>query len=152
MNKKMIGIIVVVIICVGIFTAINISKDKGNVAPTYSNKIEKENNTKNEISNELNNETSNNTEDEKETNTINEEKTENEKIDTSKDNQNTETNENKAKRIVKSDWGEDDSIYYSYDGLNSNGDCIICVRDKATTKALCWYHVNVENETFEIKY
>lgn len=152
MNKKIIIIVVIIVVFIGIFTAVKISKDEGNAQTVYSNKTEEVKNTENEIANEVNNETNNNIENEAVNNVIDEEKNENEETDTNKETQNAESNEAKAKRIAKNDWGEDDTIYYSYDGTDSNGDYIICVRDKSTTKALCWYHVNVEAETFEVKY
>ena len=65
--------------------------------------------------------------------------------------ENKENPEEKAKNIVKENWGEDDSVYYSYDGINSEGKYIICVRDKATTKALYWYYVDIETGAFDIK-
>ena len=65
--------------------------------------------------------------------------------------ENNQKPEEKAKNIVKENWGEDDSVYYSYDGINSEGKYIICVRDKATTKALYWYYVDVETGAFDIE-
>ena len=53
----------------------------------------------------------------------------------------------KAIDIVKEDWGPDTSVYFAQDGTK-NGKYIICVRDKASTAALAWYTVNVEDGTF----
>lgn len=50
----------------------------------------------------------------------------------------------KAMDIVSKDWGEDDSVYFSHDGQNNNGEYIICVRQQSTTNALAWYIVNAE--------
>lgn len=149
MNKKIVIIVVIIVVFIGIFTAVKISKDERKTQTVYSNKAEEAENVENEIANEANNEI---IENETVNNVPDEEKDEDEDINTNKETQAMETNKDKAIRIVKNDWGEDDTIYYSYDGFDSNEDYIICVRDKATTKALCWYHVNVETETFEIKY
>lgn len=64
---------------------------------------------------------------------------------------NTESNEEKAKKIVQNNWGDDNLVYYSYDGIDANGRYIICVREKSTTKALYWYYVDVETGTFDIE-
>lgn len=64
---------------------------------------------------------------------------------------NNESKEEKAKKIVQENWGEDDTVYYSYDGIDANGRYIICVREKSTTKALYWYYVDIETGTFDIE-
>lgn len=62
-----------------------------------------------------------------------------------------ENGEEQAKQIVQKDWGEDDTVYYSNDGLATNGDYIISVRDKQTTKQIAKYIVNVSKGTFKIE-
>lgn len=62
-----------------------------------------------------------------------------------------EDNKEKAINIVKENWGTDDTVYFSFDNIDSNGKYIVCVRDKATTKALHWYTVDVKTGTFEIE-
>ena len=55
-----------------------------------------------------------------------------------------------AKRIVKENWGEDDSVYFYHEGI-INDKHVVSVRESSTTKALYWYYVDVETGTFEIK-
>ena len=59
--------------------------------------------------------------------------------------------EEQAKQIAKDNWGEDDTVYFSYDGKDENGRYVICVREKETTKALYRYYVDVETGTFDIE-
>lgn len=98
----------------------------------------------------------------KETNTIEEEKKDeedkedkqNEAEEKKEENKNTSSEDDpveQAKEIVQNNWGEDDSVYYSYDGLDKDGRYIICVRDKSTTKALFWYYVDIETGSFDIE-
>ena len=56
-----------------------------------------------------------------------------------------------AKEIVQNNWGEDDSVYFSYDGKDDEGNYIICVRDKNSTKALYFYYVDVESGSFDVR-
>ena len=62
-----------------------------------------------------------------------------------------ENGEAKAKKIVQNDWGTDDTVYFSMDGLATNGDYIISVRDKQTTKQIAKYIVNTTKGTFKIE-
>lgn len=54
----------------------------------------------------------------------------------------------KAIYIVKKDWGKDDTVRFDYDGTTNNGDYVIAVHEKSTTKALAWYTVNVKTGVF----
>ena len=65
--------------------------------------------------------------------------------------ENANSDEEKAIILVKANWGEDDTVYFSNDGKNSDGKYVICVRDKSTTKALAYYEVDVEDESFTIR-
>lgn len=148
MNKKIVIYIIIIIVLIigGIFTAKKIS-EKGSNVPVSTNttgknesKPENEVNNVNEV-NEVN-----------ETNEVTNETTENNTNTTKPDNTNAnQAPEEKAKELVKLNWGEDDSVYYSYDGKDENGNYIICVRKKDTTKALYWYYVDIETGTLEIK-
>ena len=53
----------------------------------------------------------------------------------------------KAKNIVSADWGEDTSIYFSSEKIEE-GIYDIYVREKATTKSLYRYTVDVNKGTF----
>ena len=138
-KKILYVIIIIVLIIAGINVAKKIleeSKTKPTVTNNIYNEIKQENNVKEE----------NNTL--KPENVVEEENKQEEKPQELESNQKPEE---KAKNIVKENWGEDDFVYYSYDGINSEGKYIICVRDKATTKALYWYYVDIETGTFDIE-
>lgn len=138
MNKKVLmylGAIIIVII-VAVICTCKIFK-KAESVPTVTD-VNDVNNMTNEIEKKKENQNVNSSE----TEIKNEDK---------KENKNTsESKEEKAKKIVQDNWGEDDTVYYSYDGIDANGKYIICVREKATTKALYWYYVDVDSGTFEI--
>ena len=134
--KKIIYIIIIVLfIMTGVFIAKQLFRESEEIA-TLSNSI---------IENGVN-EAELNSVIEPENNVI-ETEPEEQKVN----NTNIVNKEEKAKKIVEENWGEDDSVYYSYDGKDENGNYIICVRDKATTKALFWYYVDVDAGTFDIK-
>ena len=137
MNKKIIYIIVIIVLIVaGIFVAKQISE---------------ENETTQTGANTLNN-TSKTTEqnDVEENNTVapEENEIENNTVETGTSELSPEE---QAKQIAKDNWGEDDTVYFSYDGKDEKGRYIICVREEATTKALYWYYVDVETGTFDIE-
>ena len=137
MGKKILYIVIIIALVVaGIFVAKQMSEEK-EATQTGANTIK--NTTKNNEQNEVK---ENNTI-ETEVNEIENNVVENETI--------TEIDpEEQAKQIVKENWGEDDSVYFSYDGVK-DGKHVVCVREKDTTKALYWYYVDLETGTFEIK-
>lgn len=59
--------------------------------------------------------------------------------------------EEKAKQLAKDNWGEDDTVYFCYEEKNSEGRYVISVRDKATTKALEWFYIDIETGTIDMK-
>lgn len=133
MKKTVVYILaVIIVIIIGILLAVKVTNDF-KVKPTSSNNIISNNETNNVIANEVNNENNNYIE-----NYI-EENTEPEK---------TKTDLEKAIDIVKEDFGDDSNVYYAQDGKTSNGEFIICVRDKNSTAALAWYTVNIEDGTY----
>lgn len=139
MSKKLwiyLGAVIIIIITAVIYTCKIFNKAK--LVPTVTD-IQDVNNMTNKI------------EEEKETTNSSKEENKDEKEIENKEEAKEESNEEKAKKIVQNNWGEDDTVYYSYDGIDSNGNYIICVREKATTKALYWYYVDVETGSFEIK-
>lgn len=140
MNKKILYFIIIIfLIIAGIFVATKITendKTKPVVANTlnYTNKTDK----KNDI---------------EENNTLETEQNEivNDVVNNELKTENTETTpEEQAKQIVKENWGEDDSVYYSYDGIK-DGKHVVCVREASTTKELYRYYVNIETGTFDIE-
>lgn len=64
--------------------------------------------------------------------------------------QKQETDKEKAINIAKKDWGTDNSVYFSFEGLN-NGKYTVSVRDANTTRAIRYYHINIETGRFEIE-
>ena len=142
MSKKILYVIIIIVL---IITGINVAKnmnEEQKTKPTITNTINSENKTNEEnVVNEENNII-------KPENIVTEENKQEEK---QQELENIQNPEEKAKAIVKENWGEDDSVYYSYDGINSEGKYIICVRDKATTKALYWYYVDIETGAFDIE-
>jgi len=142
MSKKILYVtIIIVLIIAGVFMAKQMSVEN-KTTQTVSNTVEKTNEIKEE--NLI-----------QESNTVKPEEVETEKIEQEENKQqepeNNQKPEEKAKKIVQENWGEDDSVYYSYDGINSEGKYIICVRDKASTKALYWYYVDIETGAFDIE-
>lgn len=65
-------------------------------------------------------------------------------------NNNEVDSEAKAIDIVKQNWGEDNTVYFTSDGKNKNGDYVIVVREKSSTKALYFYSVYSDG-TFTIQ-
>lgn len=134
MKKTIILIIaVIVVMIVGIIIGKNTIKSQ----PTSSNTVEKNpiNTVENATNNNINTETNINVEE----NIIEQEE---------KKEEEPKTDLEKAIHIVKKDWGEDSTVYFAQDGQTNNGEYIICVREKETTRAKAWYTVNVEDETY----
>lgn len=64
--------------------------------------------------------------------------------------QKQETDKEKAINIAKKDWGTDNTVYFSDEGVD-NGKYRVTVRDSNTTYILREYIIDVDNETFTIK-
>lgn len=60
-----------------------------------------------------------------------------------------ESNEEKAIRIAKENYGEKNSVYFSYEGIEE-GKHKVSVRDSNTTRTIREYYIDLEKETFEI--
>lgn len=89
---------------------------------------------------------------EKEENTeVQENKTEEPKVEENKKEQKSElTGEEKAKELVKKEWGENDkTVYYYVEEQVSDDLYIISVRDVQTTEELSTYEVDNSAETVE---
>ena len=71
-------------------------------------------------------------------------------ITTEEEYKEEEDSKNKALRLVKEDWGEDDTVYYTIDNQNGNT-YFITVRSKSTTGSLAEYDVNVSTNTVTLK-
>ena len=139
MKKQLIIVSILIIVAIlGVLLARTIMKEL-KVEPTVSNNIVNKNvnsvknNVVNNTTNEINNENTNSVE--------------NVVID-NPEPEKPKTDLEKAIDIVKEDWGEDDTVYFAEDGKSTNGEYIICVRDKASTAERAWYWVDVINGTF----
>lgn len=64
--------------------------------------------------------------------------------------QKQESNQEKALSIAKKDWGNNDSVYFSFEGIN-NDKYIIAVRDSNTTRAMRYYYIDIKQGTFTIE-
>ena len=115
------------------------------------------NNTTNELLNEMEetnevNNTVNNTEEENNIANTNTSTDTNTIPNQPSEEVNVSDPEQKAIAIAQNNWGEDDSVYASFDGIESStGYYIIGIRDKETTYIKCWYYVNVQDGTFTVK-
>ena len=112
--------------------------------PASSNKVENSNKlTNNQVKNETNNNAKNEAKNEVNNNentnaTINEPKEET-----------TKTDLEKAIDIVKKDWGEDDNVYFTFESIDGNGNCVIYVREGETTREISIYTVNIKTGTLK---
>lgn len=61
-----------------------------------------------------------------------------------------ENSQEKAINIVKDDWGEDSTAYFSYEGKD-NGKHTVYVRDNETTRVLRIYTIDTSNGTFTVQ-
>lgn len=140
MAKKILYIVIIIaLIMAGIFVATKITEND-KTKPTVANTLEEENKEANVA------EEANNTVELEANEVIN--NTENNDVENGSTGI---TPEEQAKQIVKENWGEDNSVYYSYDGKDENGRYVICVREKSTTKALYRYYVDLETGSFDIE-
>ena len=139
MKKIVFCIVIIVLIFLGVYCAKRIIKNNNTVVETGAKTTNKGNNT---IIENLVNEKEL---DEQKKNTEN-----NEEKDKEENKTNAESPKEKAIRIVKENWGEDDTVYFFCEN-EENGKYPVAVRDKNTTKALYWYYVDIETGTFEIK-
>lgn len=116
-----------------------------------SNKVETQNSSKNEAKEEnVIKENEKNTENITEENVSQTQVQGEEETKTEEKQENNEDGKDKALRLVKKEWGEDDTVYYTIDN-QSNNIYNISVRSKSTTATLAEYEVDVNEETVMIK-
>ena len=147
MGKKILIYVIVAIlaICAGVLAVKNMMKDDETIETSKNyNNIEKENKIvedvnaiENKLENAVVNESENKVENSEEENTVTNPE--------EKENPNKQGNEEKAIDIAEKEWGEDDSVYFEFDHVDSKGNYVISVRQKSTTKALAWLTIDVEN-------
>ena len=136
MKKILYVIIIIALIVAGIYVAKHMSEEK-EITQTGANTIENTTNNKEE-NEEVENNTLEPEVNEIENNVVEEETTT--QLDPKEE----------AIQIVKDNWGEDDTVYFSYDGVK-DGKHVVCVRESSTTKALYRYYVDIETGSFEIE-
>lgn len=61
-----------------------------------------------------------------------------------------ENSQEKAINIAKNDWGEDSTVYFSYERID-NGKYIVYVRNNETTRVLRIYTIDISNGTFTMQ-
>lgn len=64
--------------------------------------------------------------------------------------QKQESDQEKAMNIAKKDWGEDSTVYFSFEGVN-NGKYTVAVREMDTTHTVRYYYINIATGTFDIE-
>ena len=137
-------ILVIMLIAIGIFMFGEINKGD-NSKPTSTNTIKDLNN---QVANQIANETKENTLTNEMENNITSENVIENTTSTETFEETPKTAEEKAINIVKKDWGEDKNVDIAIDGMDSNGNYIVAVRDSSTTEAKAFYMVNTSSETF----
>lgn len=154
-NKKV--VIISTIICIILVAGIiYISLNKSYEEPEIEKEITETNGVENKIQENVEKENTQveekveNTEKEENTE-VQENKAEEPKIEEDKKEQKSElTGEEKAKELVKKEWGENDkTVYYYVEEQVSDDLYIISVRDAQTTEELSTYEVDNSAETVE---
>ena len=56
----------------------------------------------------------------------------------------------KAIELVKKEWGEDDTVSFSFDYINEKGEYVVAVKDKASATVKNYFKVNLQNGTVEL--
>lgn len=54
--------------------------------------------------------------------------------------------------LVKEYWGEDSTVYFTNEGVNSKGEHIVAVRQKTSTIVKNYFKVNLETQEIELDY
>ncbi len=162
-KKTVIICSIIAFLIVAVIVAINIKKFKDeeyiaeeNTQGSYQNEIEDQNLTQNELPVEntiLEEETIEENQTNTENTTVNEitqNEYQGEEEETGITEEAEENKDEKALNLVKQDWGEDDTVYYTIDN-QSNSIYYISVRSKSTTATLAEYEVDVNQGTAKMK-
>ena len=64
----------------------------------------------------------------------------------------SENRQKKAIDLVKKHWGEDDTVYFTNEGINSDEEYVVAVRLKPSTAVTNYFKVNIETGKVEIDY
>ena len=57
-----------------------------------------------------------------------------------------------AENLVKKAWGEDDTVYFTIEGVNSEGLYLVAAREKSTTNVRNYFILNLETKKVEVDY
>lgn len=57
-----------------------------------------------------------------------------------------------AKYLVKKAWGDDDTVYFTTEGVSSEGIYLVAAREKSTTNVRNYFKVNLETKKVEVDY
>lgn len=74
------------------------------------------------------------------------------KEEVSEEDRYSKTKLDEAITLVKDAWGEDDTVYFTNEGLNSEGLYIVAARDKTSTAVKNYFKVNLDNKNVKIDY
>ena len=159
-NKKVViicTIIALIVVGVAVWYGINeLSKEEApevatNTQLEVKNELKEENTIIENIIEEENTTQENSTVEENTTSKNEENNTFQGEEETKTEDQESDTNSNeKALNLVKQEWGEDSTVYYTID--NVEGEIYtISVRSKSTTGTLAEYEVDVKKGTVQIK-
>lgn len=64
----------------------------------------------------------------------------------------SKTKLDQAKNLVEKTWGKDDTVYFTNEGINSDGLYMVAVRDKTSTAVKNYFKVNLETKKVQIDY
>lgn len=56
----------------------------------------------------------------------------------------------KAIELVKKEWGDDDSVSFSFDYINEKGEYVVAVKDKASATVKNYFRVNLSTGSVEL--
>ena len=155
MNKKkliIIGLVVLLLITSAVLLTIKLYNLENETVKTSAENVIDNSIANNTIHNEVSNNVVNNTVQNNVNNVLqNETNNTTTNIKQEELKEETQTNEEKAVAIVEKIWKNEKNVYYSFEEIDGEGNYIVCVRDKETTRALYWYNVNIETGKATIK-
>lgn len=85
------------------------------------------------------------------TNTVLDTNTVNEEVSTD-DDVYSKNKLDQAKNLVQKAWGEDDKVYFTNEGINSDGLYMVAARDKTSTAVKNYFTVNLETKKVQVDY
>ena len=154
-KKKLLIIILVLILLVvsAVLLTIKLFDLENETVKTTTENVIENSISNNVVQNEVSNNVVNNTVQNNVNNVVQNETNNNPITNTKQEEikQEVQTNEEKAVAIVEKIWKNEKNVYCSFEEVDGEGNYIVCVRDKETTRALYWYTVNIETGKATIK-